>query len=92
MKKHKIICSCCGTEFFSTAHNAKFCSDSCEKKANKQRSQEIKASRVRFQNTKERPNKGLLEYLREIEAYNETHGTSFTYGQYTAMLEKGGAA
>lgn len=75
------VCTYCGLEFEPKKHNQIYCSDGCRNTVANIR------NRMAYYNGKKIPNKELENKCKEIDDYNEAHGTRYTYGQYMAYVE-----
>jgi len=76
-EKNTTHCRCCGAKLRSGA--IEFCSDSCRKKGEKLWKREIKRRKLNTENP-------INNIVRQLEIYNKTHGTDYSYGQYIAII------
>lgn len=72
-------CSRCGLVFRTPNKNETVC-PSCEKFSQKNQKRKIK---------KKTPDLSILGVTRLLTAYNESHNTLYTYGQFVKMLSLG---
>lgn len=70
-------CKCCGARL---KEDAEYCSERCRTRGEEILEREQR--RREFLNTSP-----LLTAMREADEYNRTHGTDYSYGQYTAIIE-----
>ena len=71
-------CRCCGARISKTEND--FCSDSCKVQYERLKKAEYKRKKQLFESP-------LYSLLREVEEYNKLHKTSFSYGQYVAIIK-----
>lgn len=71
-------CHCCGARL--KPHQIEFCSDECKITAEKLRLEEYK----RLKKLNENP---LVIMIKEVDEYNATHNTKFSYGQYVTLIK-----
>lgn len=84
------ICCECGFEFETESKRVKLCND-CRKKKSAQKSREQNKQFKKPKINVRTVNDGisLRQYTAIIERYNRQHGTSYTYGQFTALVGAG---
>ena len=70
-------CRCCGAKLKDSS--TEYCSESCRKRGERLREIEQKKRKV----LNESP---LSEIIRQVNAYNKTHNTNYSYGQYVAIV------
>lgn len=75
-------CEICGSKFTARGNNHKFCSNCIPETQRKwykgrQQKQEVETLYAK-------PDR-LANKVKEINEYNEKHGTNYSYGQYTAL-------
>lgn len=75
-------CKVCGIEFEKKCHNQKYCVN-CRYKVMKAYNRY--KSELRNKKNFKRNYDSLEMKCKEINKYNEIHGTNYTYGQYTAL-------
>lgn len=75
-------CEICGAKFKVRGNNHKICS-----KCNKEAYRRWNIQRKQKQIAEDLYNKPdhLADKVKEINEYNEKHGTNYSYGQYTAL-------
>ena len=71
-------CRCCGARISKTEND--FCSNAC-----KSRYEQLK--RNENKRKKQLEESELYSLLREVEQYNKSHKTNFSYGQYVAVIK-----
>lgn len=71
-------CRCCGARIKNGT--ASFCSTECKITAQKLRLAEYKK-------TKQLTESPLIILIREVESYNKSHQTNYSYGQYVALIK-----
>ena len=85
---NEYICMKCGKSFFTYGKTKRRLCDDCVKEnrrmANLKYYQETCIG-VETAPKKKEHSKSLMEIMRELNAYNEEHGTFLTYGKYIAL-------
>lgn len=71
-----LVCRECHKVFRDPNENERFCPD-CKKIKDRRTPEPV--SRVK---------KGIYQVMRELEQYNRKHGTTLSYGQYVASVDK----
>ncbi len=71
-------CHCCGAKL--TDAQTEYCSQECKIKGEKLWKTEIKRKKILSDNP-------LYKLVREVESYNKRNGTSYSYGQYVALVK-----
>ena len=83
----------CGKSFLTSGKNKRRLCDDCVKEnrriANLKYYKETCIGVKTAPKEKENP-KSLMEIMKELNAYNEEHGTFLTYGKYIALTSSGG--
>lgn len=93
-KYREFKCTVCGKAFKSTGTHAQFCPE-CRPGIKAERTREYNRTCWDVKKRKERKKRVLAEIqsinevMRELEKYNKSHGTCYTYGQYTALKFSG---
>ena len=86
-KKEVSHCRCCGARL--SHGKVDYCDDTCRRRDKKLREMEEKRNRKRSVDP-------LFAAVRELEVYNRSNNTRYSYGQYVAIikprLKKGGKA
>ena len=80
------ICEMCGERYVpknNRCNHRKYCDD-CRKRADRLYRQERRKKQM-AQNSYPKVNQRLDRKVKEINEYNKKHGTSYSYGQYTAL-------
>lgn len=82
MSKFAKVCTDCGAEFVARFDYIEKCRK-CRYKNGRQayKRKERPTEKVKI------PHVSLTETLKELDAYNRSHNTSLTYGQYVMMRE-----
>ncbi len=84
------ICMECGFEFETESKRVKLC-DICRKKKSaqnrKEQNKQFKKPKANIRTVKDAI--PIREYTAIIEQYNRQHGTSYTYGQFSALVSVG---
>lgn len=71
-------CRCCGARILDDKNG--FCSNACKVQYERLKKAEYKCKKQAFESP-------LYSLLREVEEYNKLHKTSFSYGQYVAIVK-----
>ena len=75
-KLFDLKCAECGKVFRNPDENERFCPD-CKKIKDRRTPEPVS-----------RAKKGIYQVMRELEQYNRKHGTTLSYGQYVASVDK----
>lgn len=74
-------CRCCGAKLLN--NEKKYCSDKCEKLGIALRQKEQKRKKEYLESP-------ICRLVKEVENYNKTHRTNYSYGQYVALVKPKG--
>ena len=74
-------CVICGNLYVPKAHNSIFC-PTCRADRTLTRNYREKKENPKAKKHLKRNNKSIGEVIRDMEEYNQKHGTHLTYGQY----------
>ena len=77
-EKSNTHCRCCGVKLRNG--HTDYCSATCEKRGKKLWAREVKRRRLLVSNP-------VNSIIRELEFYNKTHNTNYSYGQYIALIK-----
>ena len=84
------ICCDCGLEFETESKRTRFCDDCKRKKsAKKSREQSKQFKKPKIKASAVKDGIPIREYTAIVERYNKQHGTSYTYGQFSVLVEAG---
>ncbi len=75
-------CKCCGARL-PYKNSGDYCDDACRKRGERL----WKTQKERREKRNESP---IYKTVRALVEYNKTHGTHLSYGQFEAILKKGG--
>lgn len=81
-------CEICGVEMLDVSVKQRYCSE-CKKKKIQENNLRQRLKRKELLENR-RKAKSINQILAELKAYNETHGTYLTYGQYVNLLYTSG--
>ncbi len=76
-EKNLTHCRCCGGRLPKNAEE--YCCDACKIKGEKMWHRELKKRQLQLKNP-------LQTVVKECNIYNKTHSTSYSYGQYVALI------
>ena len=80
-------CIECGNIFYTFGKTRRQLCDDCVK-ANRIKHNSVYKNVYNKHTPKKDKPRGLNDFMREVEEYNRSHGTSLTYGQYTTLTNK----
>ena len=78
---YKIItthCRCCGAKLAKGI--SEYCSKACKEKGEKMWNNQLKRKKILLDSP-------INKFVKELEIYNKQNGTSYSYGQYAAIIK-----